>query len=406
MPTVSADEAIASITEFEAPNPGDMLADITGGKDTEPNDDPQKKEPVKEPDKKEPEPEPKPAKEPPAKQLREQYEATKKENADLKAKLEAAEKVDNHPKVKELSEKLEALTREREELSKKTEEYEKKLAISDPLANTKVRELQDKFNAEYSSAIEMVPEIADNFHALVREFAALPREDRTAYAQALSEFETKLEDIVGPRKYGTAMDIIRKGQQFMGEHRKLVNEVQTDAKRIAFEQQEKQWKEYDTEVSSELAEALSVPEGLETSDPHSPLLFINKTLEVMEEPKRKELLEKVDTFARKLFAGQKPRSDKEYVGLTPEEIQQKQSEEAQWYKEARKMGVRALKQGLLTLALQRPFMAEYAKMRDALERKSKANPPDPTAGTGDKGGGSADDDIANFKPPVADLDRI
>lgn len=394
-PHASTADAIASELEDFTPPDLNALGDTpkpgekppTEPKKEEKPPEPKKPEEPKQPDKK--------TTEPPAKQLRDELERTRKERDDFKAKFE------NHPKVKELEASIAERTKELESLKAEAEKTRKELDIRDPLASSKLRDHQQKFDQEFTRSIEFVPEIEGNYQQLVGEFANLPRNDREQYRTALAEFEQKVEEAVGGRKFAAAMDLIRKGHDFVQEHNSLRKEVTENASKIAYEARSTEWQKYDGEVSSILQGALEVPEDLEDSDPYHPALFLKRTLAEVPEEKQKETLSKIDTYLRRVFAGPKPKTEADFMGLSPKEIQERLAAEGAAHSKAKQEAVRIMKNGMLALTLMRPFLADYAKLRERVAKEAEEIPPNPNGG-GDTPAAESDD-LSTYTPPAISL---
>lgn len=386
----SAEAVLSELGDFEAPNPEAFLNDA-------PPEKPEEKPPVEKPEKpeeKRDEPKPpdtKPEKEPPAKQLRERLAQVEKERDEFRSKFE------NHPRVKELETSIAEREKELESLKTETEKARRELEIRDPFASAKLREHVEKFDQEYQRGIEMLPELDGSYQQLVAEFANLPR-GTEQYRAALSEFETKLEEAVGQRKFAGALEFIRKGADFAREHSQLQREVTENASKLAYESREAEWKKQDSEVSSLLATAFDVPEDLEETDPYNPAIFVKKALSVADEGKQKEIVSTIDKFVKNVFAGPKPRTEKDFPGLSPKEIQEKIATEGKLHGESRQAAVRMMKQGMLALTMLRPIMADYAKLKERVAALGEEVPPNPNNG-GDAPAVESDD-LSTYTAPA------
>lgn len=331
----------------------------------------------------------KPGGEPPIEQLRKDHAAQKARIAELEPQA---------ARVKELEAQLvelQELKKQRDELTGERDKFKTELQIRDPLARGDIEDLSKAHNEEMAPYFEDMPDLAKNgfsaFAKFLEDFAALPAEPEKR-SGPLADLKKAMGELVGDENVPRALEAMRKQMAYHKKRDGLEKSLRTDSERLAYERGEKNWQTKDKQVLDYITHALDLPEGIETSDPFNPVLGMSRFLESMDAGKKKALLDKIDAFVRRTNTGAKPRSDKEFPGLEPDQIREKIAAEHKWHDDARPISIQSQKQGLLALALWRPLLAELAKYRDAEKKRTDATPPDPNAGGGGGGNGGGDAD--------------
>lgn len=345
----------------------------------------------------------------PAKLIRERLTQVEKERDEYKAKAE------NPVAVSELQNKYNELEKEHKRVTEERASFEKKLIALDPRARGEIDKLTSDFDTAVGNDFKSVPALRARYPDLLGEYVAAINSKPAEAEAAMAKFKSTLRGL--KRKEGenevpifdaedmpSVMAALRRGAEFIEQRDTLSKKLDTDGAKMQFEGAEREWKDQDKKVSEEIGRALEVPDDIETADPFNPISWLSKALEEVPEANRKTLVGKVDTFVRRLFSGAKPRSDAEFPGLEPAQIRERIAAEAKWHEQARPLAIKSMKQGLLAMALLRPFLAEWSKVNARDERRSKNDPPDPS--TGKSGSGGASQSLEDFKAPTEELAAI
>lgn len=405
-------EQVINVADFEPTGAAELEAMVNG---IEPPAKPQAQQPAPEEKPKQEEPpkkhetQPEKKQEPAAKtrdkdpvHLRKEYEATKAERDTLKAQIAEMEKaVKENPEIASLRSELDSLKKERETLAKSAEDYERKLAMHDPLATRKMRELDDKFNTEIKNVFDLVPDLDGDYVGLVRQFASLPRNSREEYNQSLKEFRDAIRDKY-PDDFATVFDAVNKGYQHRIESAKLADQLRTDSSRFHHEERLKLWEGGVKGLEEDAKTFFEVPEDIAESDPHNPVLFLKTIRESLPEDKQAAFdkqQQQTMAFVKRFMLGGRPKTAQDYPGMTPEQVAEAQAKESESLYGERKAGARMLAQGIMLLANLRPFLADYTKMQARLAELAQQQPPDPTGSGESNRHTDSSTDLSKWEPP-------
>ena len=381
------------VAEFIAPDLGNIGDDVPEMPGAAPIEKPPEKPGEKKVEPKPPEPK-KQHIESPAKQLRDELDRVKAERDDFKTKF------DKHPRVAELDATLQERIKENEALKGRLAQIQEELTAIDPSANEAVVKLADDFNAEYARAIELVPGIEPYFKELVGKFEALPRTDRATFAKALEALEGEIDQIVGERKTPAAIDLIRKATDFRAKHAEVSREVRANAGKIAFESHQKKWSAGEATTKQHLETAFKIEDDFREAHPFHPLNFVldvRGTLSDDEKLADREYESKVDRFITFAANGVSPKTAAEWEALPAKDKTAKLQAVEERRGEAAKYVRYMAKRGAFYERILPGLLADYAKLRDTADKKSKGNPPDPTKAAGTESGNV--DALEDFKTP-------
>lgn len=399
---LDAPAAIDNPGDYVPESPADIEAMING---TAPAKEPAKKEEPTKPGEKKPDAaktakvgeKPKEG-DVPVKQLREQYEATKAENTKHAARIAELEKAQSdNPTITDLRTQLTTAQTEAKAAREEADSLQKRIAMHDPAATRKVKELETKFNSDIGSVFEMVPDLSGSYASLVREFGALPR-GKEDYSAKFKEFREKVREQF-PDDVQAVMDAVNKGHQFNGERGNLESTLREDAGKMMHEENASRWNTASKVLETDLATVLDVPEDIATSDPYNPLMFLKHVAEADPEAFGKQKAQ-ITSFVRGIMIGPKPKTAADFPGMSPEQVTAALQKEQQAFIADRNKSAKYMIQGMMTLANLRGFLEGYKKLEERVEKASKAAPPDPTKAAGvDSPTG---DTLKDYVPPTPD----
>jgi hypothetical protein len=399
-PATGAPDGDADVLNFQMPDMGAALKEITG-KDVTPTP-----APAKPPEKKDPpvvekpavEKKPEPVKDPPAKQLRAELDSIKAERDELKKKLEAGD-----PRLVEAQNAVKAKEEEVADARKKLTEYEQQTIRQSDAVREPLRKLDEAYGRDATKFFRSVTEIDQStLNSLVRTYAALPF-GKPEYKEARAEFETKLNETLGgteereARKLGATLDFIERSWDWANERAQTEKEVNGKAAKIYSDAQTADYGKKRDFVRTNIEHAKAIPEDMEKTDPWHIKVLLDKFSKTMGD-KLPEFEKNIPEFVEQLFAGQAPRSEEDYAGMTPQQVEESRAAEAERHEKIRSTGIEITYNGLRAMRLFPALWKEYQRLAEKVKEKTDGDPPDPTRGT--DGEPSADDDLRNFKPPA------
>lgn len=384
------------ILTFEAPDAG-AIADELAGKSKQPAPPP-KKDPPKPP----PAVKPPTGKEEPVAQLRNSYETLKKDHEELKKKLEAGD-----PRLKTIESERDAAKKELDEAKRRNEDFETKLALSNPAVVKELKDLDDGYHKDADRFYRGVPEIDHStVSQLVKEYTLLPF-NKPEYLKARGEFEAKVNAALGgddnseSRKLGRTLEWIEKSAEFSLERPKIVAKVQGNARKLQVEAETKGFGERKTHVSGLIQKALTVPEGMEKTDPHHPQVVLKRFDEGLTPEQISQFDKGIVEFVELAVNGVPPRTEADYAGLNPQQVAERQHAESQRVQAAKDHLVTISVNGLRALRRLPTLYALLAKYKDLAGKQREGQPPE--GGNGEGGDGSADD-LRDFRAPEIPAD--
>jgi predicted nucleic acid-binding Zn-ribbon protein len=387
------------ILTFEAPDPEAIAAEISGKgqkQQTPPPKTPPAKPPVTPPTK------PPTGKEEPVAQLRNSYEALKKEHEELKKTYAAGD-----PRLKTIESERDAAKKELDEAKRRNEEFETKLALSNPAVVKELKDLDDGYHKEAERFYRGVPEIDHGtVSQLVKEYTGLPF-NKPEYLEARAKFEAKVNEALGgdennfSRRLEKTLEWIEKSAEFSHERPKIVAKVQGNARKLQVEAETKGFGERKTHVSGLIQKALSVPEGMEKTDPHHPQVVLKRFDEGLTPEQVSQFDKGIVEFVELAVNGVPPRTEADYAGLNQQQIAERQQAESTRVQAAKDHLVNISVNGLRALRRLPTLYAMLAKYKELAGQRREGAPPD--HGSGDNGDGSGDD-LRDFKPPEIPAD--
>lgn len=328
--------------------------------------------------------------------LRAELDGLKKE----KLTWEESRKVED-PRIAQHKTEAETLRTKLTETEKKAAEYEERLLRQDPAVVGKLRDFDEAYQKKAGRFYTAVPDLDQTrVHALTLEYAKLPF-NTPEFKAANAEFEAKVNLAIGgteekdSRNLDKTLDFIRDNLDAGREKAALEKEVYGNARKLAHDGELKSYQDTKTNVAKLYDSAMSIPEGLD--DPLHPKVAL-KLFDEGLEPKQVEAFDKnIKAFVELVFAGPAPRSEADFAGMKPEEIQAIRTGEMTRAKVAREHAVDCLANGLRVLRRFPSMLKEIARLRAKVGEESDPPDPDPAANGGDADTGG-DGDLTNFKP--------
>lgn len=314
---------------------------------------------------------------PPAAQLRKRLSELEAEKTRLEGELSVAK---SDKRVEELTNKLTAQEKAIADKEKAIAETERKLLVHNPLVSKRLVELRDKFNADYNSTLEIVPNLKGDYKGLVDEFASLPR-GKDEYGQKLKDFRAKLREKFDDDA-GTVFDAVRKGFDFMNNHAKLADEVQRDAERLEFEARNEEWSKSHESIDKQWNDWFTPPADAAATDPYNHNLFLQKFEAGMDKAEVERVNGALKSFVDRVFNGAQPRTAKDFPGMTEAQVREELGNIESRVAKDREDAKRILAVGAKLLTYFRPFIADWQKMKARAEGKAEGAPPDPTGKSG------------------------
>lgn len=377
------------LVSFEAPDITAALGDITGKKPDPAPVPPKTPAAPKAPD-------PKPPTEPPAAQLRKEYDALKQQLAAAEEKLKVGD-----PRIKALEDKLAAKESEFSASQKAIADYEKKLAMADPRVTAPLRKLETDYDAKAGKFYTRVPDLdTGRVNQLLGEYVKLPF-GKPEYREARADFEKKVNEALGGtedrehRKLNDALGFIEDTFDFYKERNTLNAEVDKNALNLAREGARADYQGKVEFTRETITAVKALPAVLEKSNPFHPIVTISKFLEAVGPDEAKKLTEGLEEAAEAAEAGIAPRRDEDLANLSAEQRREQMEADAQADVRTRKQRVVAQYYGGIMF---RAFPSLYKDWLRLKERESKeVLPPDPTGGNGN--GNPNTDDLASFAAP-------
>lgn len=346
-----------------------------------------------------------PPSEPPAKQLRTELDAVKKERDELKATLEKGD-----PRLVEAERVLREKQEEVKTWQEKAADYEKRLALGDPAVTAKLRELDDKYTADSAKFYNSVPELdSRTVHDLTAQFHQLPF-GKPEYRQARAEFEATVNEALGAgegsehRKLEKALEFIEKTREVALERPRIEKEINESAFELRRQSEVQKHGAKSESARSRIAAAREVPDGLDKTDPFHPKVVLNAFAKSLPAEEVAKMEQGIDEFVELVVAGVKPRSEKDYAGMTTAAVAESKKAELQRMDNAREASVDVMVTGLRSLRLMPALVKENQRLREKLKEINGAAPPDPTAPGGGNGTGASDDVGAFTAPSLAGVD--
>lgn len=403
-PAPTGGDPNADILSFTPPDIGNVGDIITGKKDGDLNAPAPGVTPEPKPAPKEPAPKPgaAPSKaapaEPPAKQLRDELEAVKKERDELKTKYEAGD-----PRLKEVERAVKEKEDEIKEAKTKLADYERRLAMADPAVT---KELQVK-DTEYDGAAQKfyssVPELTTpQVHSLVREFDKLPF-GKDGYREAREAFEAKVNLALGAaegaehRKLERALEFIERSHEYAVERPRLVSEIEKSALQLKTKAEIESFSKQQAAVRERIAQAKTVPEDLRASQPFHPRVMLDTFSKALSPEQNADLENGLSEYVELIAAGVRPKTDADFVGMSPQQIHEARSQDLERMEMAKASLPDVLFQGLKALRLFPALVKDWQRL-SAKVKEDEINPPDPTLG-GDPAAGGDPNDLKSFKAP-------
>lgn len=328
--------------------------------------------------------------------LRAELDTLKKE----KATWEESRKTED-PRIAQHKTEADGLKTKLTEAEKKVAEYEERLLRQDPSVVGKLREFDEAYQKKAGRFYTAVPDLDQTrVHALTLEYAKLPF-NSPEFKAANAEFEAKVNLAIGgteekdSRNLDKTLDFIRDNLEAGREKAALEKEVYGNARKLAHDGEVKSYQDTKTNVAKLYDSAMSIPEGLD--DPLHPKVAL-KLFDEGLEPKQVEAFDKdIKAFVELVFAGPAPRSEADFAGMKPEEIQAIRTGEMNRAKVAREHAVDCLANGLRVLRRFPSMLKEIARLRAKVGEESDPPDPDPAANGGD-GETGGDGDLKNFQP--------
>ncbi len=345
----------------------------------------------------------KPAGEPPAAQLRKELDAARAERDSLKAQLEKGD-----PRLAEAQAAVKAKEEELKGINGRLTEYERRLQMASPAVQEKLTALDKGYDADANKFYTRVPEIDQaSFNSILQDYAKLPF-GKEGYKEARAAFEAKVNERLGGdeerehRKLGAVIDFLERTYDFVGERDKTFKEVQANARKIQVDADKEVFGKAKTRINSLIEKARTIPEGMETTDPFHPRVALDTFAKALGDGASK-LDDGIPQFIEKVMAGIAPRTDEDYAGMTPEQIQESRQNEAQDLETSKDRAVEVMFNGLRALRLFPALVKDWQRLKARVKDDAEALPPDPTKPAGAAGGGE-EDDLRSFKAP--DLNKI
>lgn len=390
----------ADILSFEMPDPSAVAADIikgkTPGEGGDPKATPAVKPPAVKPPEKKVEPATPPPKDEPIAQLRNSYETLKKEHAELKQRVEAGD-----PRLKALEAERDAAKKDLDEQRKRAETLEQQQALNNPAVVKELREADGKYQGDADKFYRAVPEISHaTVSQLVNEYSKLPF-NSPDYRAAREAFDVKVNRLlVGDgadenavsRKLEKTLDWIESSHEYALERPRIEARVRTNARQLAHDHESKTYGEKKTHLSGLIQKAMNVPEGMDKSDPHHPQVVL-KNFDSNLTPEQVASFDKgIAEFVELAVNGVPPRTETDYAGLTPQQIQERKATEAANVQAAKDHLVHVAVNGLKALRRIPTLYALLAKYKEIAGKRVDGDPPE--------GGGTGDN------PDAGDLTKI
>lgn len=402
----------ADIMSFAAPDIGDVAALIG---DTSPPPDPAKPpapkpappapKPPTPPAPKPPTPPVKPpAGDPPAKQLREELDAVKRERDELKAKFETGD-----PRIKQAEDAVKAKETEIAEARTKLADYEKRLAMSDPAVTKELADKDTTYNGDAGKFYSSVPELESaQVHAFVKELNALPH-GTPEYRKARAEFEQKVNLALGGtedsehRKLERALAFIEKTHEYAVERPKLVEKIEGSALKLKHEADMSSYEKQHADVRARIAAAKQVSDELRAENPTHPRVMLDTFIKAMKPEQVSEVEAGIGEYVELVTAGVRPKTDADFAGMSASQIREARQEESLRLQAARESLPDVLVTGLRALRFLPALVKDWQRLQAKVKEEDAAAPPDPTGG-GDPAAPTGEDGLKDFRPPsLADL---
>lgn len=327
--------------------------------------------------------------------LRAELDALKKE----KVAWEEKSKTDD-PRIATHKAEAETFKAKVTELEKKTAEYEERLLLQDPAVVGKLRDFDEAYQKKAGRFYSAVPDMDQpRVHALTVEYSKLPF-NTAEFKAAHAAFEAKVNLALGGteekehRNLDKTLEFIRDNLDAGRDKAALEKEVTGNARKLAQEGQVKSYQATETNVTKLLDGAMTVPEGLD--DPMHPKVALSLFDTALKPEQVAEFDKDIKAYVKLVFAGPAPRTEQDFAGMKPEEIQRIQVSEANRARVAKEHAVDCLANGLRALRRFPVLLKELSRLRAKVGEESDPPDPDPAA-NGGEGGGDADS-IEKFQP--------
>lgn len=410
-PVVDNGGADADLIDFAAPDIGDIGNVLKNGGDL-PKAGSKKKEP--EP-KNEPETNPEPKKgakepkntdskgEPAVASLRKAYESLKAEHEELKKTHSAGD-----PRVKALEAERDSARKDLEDARKRVTEHEERSLLGNPAVRKQLDDMDSEYNSKAGRFYSRTPELDHpTVQRLTQQFARLPF-GTPQYKEAFAQFEQIVDEALGGdgvtthRKLQSTMDWIEETYDFAKRRPQVERDIHSNARKLFTESQTREYTSRRDHISSLIKRAGEVPEEMEKTDPFHPRVVLKQFDSGLSEEQIAKLDANIPEFIHLAINGVAPRSEADYVGMTPEQIQESQARESQRIQMAKDHMVDALHLGMRAARRIPYLIKELAKYKELANKNAQAEPPEP--GNGGDSSPSEEDDLQNYKAP--DLNKL
>lgn len=407
------------IANYVPPTPQSVEEDILNGADDAPP------EPVRQPEQKKPAPQqkqqtkpaPKPdAKKPadapaapemdpekaPVAQLRTAYQTAKSDLEATRKELETLRT--DHPELKTTRAKLKEVESKAAEYEKARVDYERRLAMHDPAATQRVKDMDRAFNEEMGPLVSTMPRLQAEYGALVRDYQKVQAlNGKPEFQDAFDEFEQKLVDAYGERRADRVMDLVNRGAEHIRKVQRVQQELHQDADKFLYDQQVSSYAKDRERFEKDVEGALDIDPAIAAEDPYNPLLFLQHC--------KKEAPEQFDEYYGKLkqvvelaMLPPRPRQKSDFPGLSDDQIADTLRKEAQQAGQAKKVMSRLALQGAMAQYFMRPFLSKLKKLEERLAGEVE-DAPDPSS-TGGKAAGSKVLDLNSYEAPAIDENEV
>lgn len=340
---------------------------------------------------------------PPIEHLRSEL---KKTQTELEALRETAAKGD--PRVKELEAERDAQKKELEDARKDIEVRKAREMEHDPEVIKPLKDLDSDFEKRADRFYNRVDSVNhDQVKQLLPKFLAIKKGTEGAEARR-EEFKQSVNKALGVEgeethpDFDKVRDWIADVADFASQRNEMVADLRKNAASRFNEVQSKSYTTKKAELAKQIEAAKIVPEGMETTTPTHPKVVLHAVLKSLKPEQVAALTKGVPEFIELAQLGVPPRTDKDFVGMTAEQITEARGEEERRVAAARAHIPEVVYNGMIALRVVGALMRDNAKLRERLGEKRESDPPDPGGDGKDGKQVTTGDDLTGFKPPSLD----
>lgn len=338
--------------------------------------------------------------EPPVALLRKELETLKTERDELKQRLDAGD-----PRVKEKEVEITAARTELQQAKERAEELQRQIVSRKAADAPEVKKIEAEYDEKAGNFYDRMASLRVKISQqkvieLVQEMAGIRRGDDNAldaFTQKVNSALGAEEDAQHPQLERT-LDFLQETKKYLISRNEKIGEITKNSDDFEVSRAAKHYTGVRSRVDALLLKAREVPDGMAETNPTHPAVVLDKIRKEMGD-KNAEFEKGIDEFTRLVVAGTAPRSAKDYVGMTEDQIREARIAEAAKVEQVRDYAVNVLPNGLYALRVLPHLVRELSRLRAKAGEDVEAQPPDPSKSREESKGGEGDE-LSTFKAPT------